>query len=417
MFKNIKTYDKSKKANRNICKGWGIGAVLALSTILPIDALAHNGFLNFCDGAIKCGTGGAGAADSSSGMDSMTNPALTAKQDNNWIVSLGWFRPVINVDTSAAPLGNPVGKQTSKLKDLPDFAAGFTYHFRDNLTFGIAANAAGIGTKYNSSLMGRVALASPKIHTELMYRLFHITPSISSKISDTVSLGAALIIGYADLKTNMATGNLSMTKGNNKRQARIGFGGRIGATWDASELVSFGASIATPVWFKKFTRYSDVAQTSLNTPMNYVIGSAWHVTTSTDLLLDFKQIFFNKVKLIKRTPEEGGFGWRDQKIVMLGVKQRYNLITASLGYNLANSPIKKTSTFVNGLTPAIGTGHITAGLGYKFSDSTELLANGYYAPKRTQTDPGTGDKFSQFGKGTKISLRQYGLAMGVKCNF
>jgi len=46
-----------------------------------------------------------------------------------------------------------------------------------------------------------------------------------------------------------------------------------------------------------------------------------------------------------------------------------------------------------------------------------ISAAGYYSPKNSQTDPGTGDFYSQNGKGTTISLEQWGMQVGLKWKY
>lgn len=61
--------------------------------------------------------------------------------------------------------------------------------------------------------------------------------------------------------------------------------------------------------------------------------------------------------------------------------------------------------------------HFTAGATYAISDRWEVSGSAYFAPKVTQTDPGTGDMFSQFGGGTVITMKQYGGQVGLRWKF
>jgi long-chain fatty acid transport protein len=255
-----------------------------------------------------------------------------------------------------------------------------------------------------------------------MYRLFVLAPSLSGQVSDTSSLGASMQMCYSDFKTDTALPapngqGFVQTKGLYKRQSSFGVGWRIGLTWDASELLTLGASYATPIRFKKFTKYNDVFSGPMDTPENFVIGSAWHLARDTDFLLDVKQVRYKQVKTLGRLPSNNGFGWSDQTIFMAGITQRFDEITGRLGYSYAKSPIKSDRSFANALAPAIAEQHFTAGLSYKSSEKMEWFSNVWYSPKKTQTDPGTGDMFSKGGKNTKISMHQYGFSLGAKYNF
>ena len=385
-------------------------------------ASATNGFLGHCIGPFKCGTGGAGAASATSAVDAMVNPALISKQENNLVMDLRLLHVNLDMDTSSAPIGNKVGKQKTRLTDFPDFSAGAIYKINEQLTVGIAmAASGGMATKYKSPRTNTAFQDSPPFDRTAMYRLAHFDPSISWKLDYNISIGGSLLIGYSDFKTDSAKatpqGVFAQTNGHNKRQNALGYGGRVGLVWDVSHLVSFGASCSTPVFFKKFTKYTDVLLGPINTPINFVIGSNWHITDSVDLLFDVKQVLYKKVKAIGRSPANGGFGWNNQTIFMTGVTKHYDKWSVSLGYSYGKSPISKDKTFANGLFPAIVEQHFTAGLGYKIIENTELRFGGFYVPKKTQTDPGSGDKFSKFGQGTKINMSQYGVFLGTKYNF
>src|SRR5690606_32759501 len=123
---------------------------------------------------------------------------------------------------------------------------------------------------------------------------------------------------------------------------------------------------------------------------------------------------WKKVKAIGRMPEVGGFGWKDQTLLMLGIQHRWNAWTIKLGYSHGNSQIPNNTSFANAIAPAILKNHITGGLSYQFSKKIEGSLNGFYAPRRTQTDPGVGDRFSIFGNGTTIKLSEYGAQATIK---
>jgi len=398
-------------------------AVATLSwSILVQPALATNGFLSHCAGPIKCATGGSGAALPSSAIDALVNPALTAKLDNHLIGEIGLFSPIITMDSSAADLGNKIGKQKSRLTAFPEFSGGTSYKLNDDTVLSVAiASLGGMGTKYKATITEPLAATpAPVFNKGFRYRLIHASPAVAWDATENVALGGGLLLGYADVRTDTAKPvgmALAETTGNNKLKRAFGIGLRVGALWKANELASFGLSYATPTKFKKFRNYNDVFLGSLDTPMNFVVGSAWHVTSDTDILLDIKEIFFKRVKPFKKAPADGGFGWNNQTIYMVGLTHKLQDLSISLGYNYGKSPIRKNRTFANTLAPGIVEHHFNAGVGYKLSATQELYLNGFYVPKKTQIDPGTGDRFSQAGKGSKVSMYQYGIQLGMKYAF
>lgn len=402
-----------------------LSLIISCSSVLFGQVLAENGFLGHCIGPFKCATGGAGVASATSAVDGLINPALISRQSNNWLMNFKMMHVDLSMDTSSAPapIGNRQGKQKSTLSDFPDFSAGISYNVNDELSVALAMTTlGGAGSKYRSPRTNTQVQVSPSFDTTAMYRLIHLSPTVSWNVKDDLSIGVSLILGYSDFKTDSASaesGSIGFvqTNGNNKRQSAFGYGARFGALWDVHDLVTLGVSYATPVWFKKFTKYNDIFLGAINTPMHFAIGSAWHITPDTDFLFDIKQIFYKRVKALGTAPVDGGFGWSNQTVFMIGVTQSYDKWSASIGYNYAKSPIAKDKTFANVLFPAIVEQHFTAGVGYKIMDNVELRLGGFYAPRKTQVDPGTGDKFSQIGKDTRISVSQYGVFLGTKCNF
>ncbi|MBA2628847.1 MAG: outer membrane protein transport protein [Rickettsiaceae bacterium] len=408
----------------NLIKKSILGLTISFSPIFLEPALATNGFSSYCIGPFKCATGGAGAASATSAIDGLINPALISKQDNNWLIDFKLTHLDLNVDTSSAPIGNKIGKQKSVLTEVLDFAAGISYNVNEDLKVALAVASSGGGlTKYKSPRTNIMLQKAPSFDTTAVYRLVHIAPTASWNFRDNMSIGVSFLLGYSDFKTDSASvkpnpeGMLVQTNGSNKQQSAWGYGARLGVVWDTNELLTFGASYSTPVWFKKFTKYNDILLGPINTPMNFVLGSAWHITPNTDFLFDIKKLFYKKIKALGTTPANGGLGWTNQTVFMIGVTQSYDSWSASIGYNYAKSPIAKDKTFANSLFPAIIEQHFTAGIGYKIIENVELLLGGFYAPRKIQIDPGTGDKFSQGGKSTRLSIAQYGFSLGTKYNF
>ena len=133
----------------SLCNKSLLGLIITLSPMALQNALATQGFFSHCSGPMNCGTGGAGATFSTSAIDGLVNPSLLAKQENNVVVSLGLLHVNPTMDSSAAPFGNKIAKQTSTLRNFPDASAGVSYKLPNNLVLGLSLGSGGIGTKYN----------------------------------------------------------------------------------------------------------------------------------------------------------------------------------------------------------------------------------------------------------------------------
>ncbi|MFC1837880.1 OmpP1/FadL family transporter, partial [Thermodesulfobacteriota bacterium] len=140
-------------------------------------------------------------------------------------------------------------------------------------------------------------------------------------------------------------------------------------------------------------------------PETYGIGFAYQVTDRFMIAADVKQIMWSNVmEDFKMTftadssqadPNASGFGlggtvmnatlyqdWDDQTVVSVGFAVKAtDMITLRAGYNHSTNPVP--DMYLNYLFPAIVEEHITAGLGFDFSESSSLNLAMSYAPEVT----------------------------------
>ena len=88
--------------------------------------------------------------------------------------------------------------------------------------------------------------------------------------------------------------------------------------------------------------------------------------------------------------EGAGFGWEDQNVIKIGVKhQLNNKVTLLAGYNHGKAPIPETETAFNVLAPATVEDHLTLGMEYQLSKSSNIAFQYMHAFKNTINGDGT----------------------------
>ncbi len=88
-----------------------------------------------------------------------------------------------------------------------------------------------------------------------------------------------------------------------------------------------------------------------------------------------------------------------------------------LGYNYGRSPVRKDVLFANALSPLMAEHHLGLGFGYDLSERFSVDFGWVHTFTKTLTDDGSGDTFSQGGKGTTASLGIDSLILGVSYKF
>ena len=183
----------------------------------------------------------------------------------------------------------------------------------------------------------------------------------------------------------------------------FGFGAQVGVGYTLNPNISLGAFYHTAVQ----TEYEDVFDFNtdgtyddlkLSQPAEYGVGVAYKKDAIT-VTADVKQIMWSDADGYDK------FGWDDQTVIALGAAYDVSpKLTLRAGYSHAESPIDesfKGATLSNASNPpaqypagnvayfnmmgfpAISQDHITAGLGYKFTDKIGVDLAFVHSPKET----------------------------------
>jgi len=386
--------------------------VLSANSMLISPIFAKNGPLPHGIGS-QFGLGGAGTAVAIEASNADANPAVLTRLDTQLSAFLINLFQTQSLDSSTAPIGNPVGKQTNQLKNSPAAVLGGNYAVNDKWAIGFATSGGATNIKYNAATINPTFLvpANSVFQNEFINTVMLLSPTVAYQPTPEQSYGIGVILGYQTLKTNLATFNNQQTTGAGRVDSATGIGARIGGLWKLNSLVSVGASAATPVRFSQFKKYLDVLPYQFDTPAMFRLGLAFHIY-KTDLLFDVKQINFASVKSLST-----GLGWKNQTVFMVGIQHHLTptwVLTA--GYNYGNSPVRSNNVLINGLTDSIARHHFAVGARYQATKHFDVIASAEMTPTSTYTDNGTGI-LGTSAKGARLKNSDIGILLGAVYHF
>jgi len=338
---------------------------------------------------------------------------------------------------------------------------GGAYKFNRNLSIGMAAVGAGLGTRYDQSQAvcddGNPATngnnffnfncnASDTVGVMLMQ--MQMLPSVAYKINKQHALGASLAIGVQTFRAYglqaFDTLGFSDTNGNLSNRGNdwsYGAGFRLGGLHKFfKNRLNFGWNYASRVYMTNFEKYSNLfaEHGDFDIPEHYALGLAYKFTDKLTVAADVQQINFSDVKSVGNpgpNPADPnnffppgfdvlgknnglGFGWNDQTVYKLGFNYDVDdTWSVRAGVNYGETPIPKSQVLFNMLAPATVEKHITLGASYRPSTSIEWSVNYMHAFENVIKGPTafgpTGSPV--VGENAAISMKQN--ALGVSFAF
>ena len=243
--------------------------------------------------------------------------------------------------------------------------------------------------------------ADNKMNLEQLF----ISPSVAWNATSDHVFGAALNLAHQRFSirglTPFAQPAASESSGNVHNQGtdtsngvgvRLGWIGQIAPQW------RLGATWASKIQ-GRFDKYKGLfaEQGGFDIPANYGVGISWQPAKDWTLGLDYQVIELSDVKSVgnplSQLTAQGqllgstngpGFGWKDVKVVKLGVIHQLNdAWTLRAGYSHATQPIPKSEAFLNVLAPGVVQDHLTAGFTWQASANSEWSAHYTHAFEKT----------------------------------
>lgn len=342
------------------------GAVSGALFALAPNAHATNGDQMLGVTATQWGMGGAVVAAPQDAATTMYNPAGLATlgiKDVRFDMGVGLLNPPRQVNDRDSD---------SDFYLMPAGAAAFNVD--DSLFLGMTMggiSGSGVDFADIAPAPGSQALVTTK-------QSYKIVPGFAYKVSEQLSVGAALQIGYQSLAMHSTSFTLPQTQ-------VYGTGMNAGLIYKVNDMVQLGASWTSKTSMGEFKWNTTAGRYSMtmDMPQSYALGVA--LTPSPGLLveMDVKQIAFSEVmdRVAFQTP--GGassmnFGWSDQTVYAIGVQQEINeKTTVRAGFNYGKSPIGPEDVANNLGSLAITERHLSLGvtrkLGAKVSSSLSYV--------------------------------------------
>ncbi|HEU0186356.1 MAG TPA: outer membrane protein transport protein [Gallionellaceae bacterium] len=347
---------------KKIISGAVSGALFALAP----NAHATNGDQMLGVTATQWGMGGAVVAAPQDAATTMYNPAGLA--------TLGIKE--VRFDMGVGVLNPP--RQVNDRDSDSDFylmpAGAAAFNVDDSLYLGMTMggiSGSGVDFADIAPAPGSQALVTTK-------QSYKIVPGFAYKLSEQLSVGAALQIGYQSLAMHNSTYTLPQTQ-------VYGTGINAGLIYKVNDMVQLGASWTSKTSMGEFKWNTTAGRYSMtmDMPQSYALGVA--LTPSPGLLIemDVKQIAFSEVmdRVAFQTPSgpsSMNFGWSDQTVYSIGVQQEISdKTTVRAGFNYGKSPIGPEDVTTNLGSLAITERHLSLGvtrkLGAKVSSSLSYV--------------------------------------------
>jgi long-chain fatty acid transport protein len=278
---------------------------------------------------------------------------------------------------------------------IPQIA--FTSKIDDKMSWGIMVNAmGGMSTDYRTffDINGLGAGFDPSRQTVDLSGMM-IAPTLSYAVNKDVTLGASLLIGYANLRLGNIYGmNTAVGASATNEGAALAYGVKFGATWKMSDTASFGLVLQPKMSSDELSFFdSFMAAASLGSftgsseivlPTTIGVGAKFAVSKDTNIVADVMQYQWTSVDVFDF------FGWEDQTVLKIGVEHRASdKLTLRAGLNYGKSPIDSSVALQNYPFPAVSESHFTVGMGYKLDNKMTVNAYYLYSPE-TKVDDASG---------------------------
>ncbi len=380
-------------------------AVAVLVALGTQSAFATNGLAPTGLGQTHKAMGGAAAGFATSPMSMATNPAAASFTPDGYDVGLEIFKP----DRSATFKGTAFGAPADVTADgngdemflIPE--AGYKRDMKGGLSVGIVAYGnGGMNTSYESGVpFGAGSFGGlPGTATRIDLKQMFIAPTASYKVNEDVAIGASVNLVAQRFEAEglgAFTGFTSNPAGlaNNGGANSTGVGATIGVQGRLSDKLSAGLAYRSKVDMSKMDEYSGLFPNAgeFDVPAATTAGIAFEATPQTLIVADVQKIEYADVDAIGNSPATPlpfganngpGFGWEDQTVYKIGVKQQLNDGLALMaGYNRGDSPVSGGVTTLNVLAPAVVEEHVSLGFEKRLTPKSKIVGSYIHALENT----------------------------------
>lgn len=328
-------------------------------------ALATNGDQMLGVTATQWGMAGAVVAAPQDAGTIMTNPAGLAElgmKEVRFDMGFGSLNPPRKVNGADSD---------SDYYLIPSGAVAFNVNDKLYLGMGMAG-LSGMGVDFPDVVPGGTNQAM--VTTKQFYK---IAPGFGYKVSDKLSVGAALNIDYQSLA--MYNGMVGAAGLSLPQNQVYGYGMTAGLIYHVNDKVQIGASWVSKQnmgEFKWNTNNGEYRMT-MDGPQQFALGVAFKPSPGLLVEADIKRIQFSKVlgsvPLIHAAGTPGptslDFGWDDQTVYAIGVQKEIDpKTTLRAGFNYGKSPIGAEDVQSNIGSLAVTEKHLSLGVTRQLSE-------------------------------------------------
>jgi long-chain fatty acid transport protein len=340
---------------------------MAAAVALPSLAQAENGMNQIGYGVKSKGMGGVGIALPQDSLAAATNPAGMVMVGDRADVGLEY----VCQDGESVDTAFPQPHRSHRGLWYPQ--AGLNWNIEKEMSFGISIFVPGMFRTHYHHALPSLGIGKVGFKFESLF----ITPSWSMQINQIHSIGLAINICVARLKITGLEGieTLSVDPNhvtNEHWNDQEGISARFGWIAQLTPEWRIGATAQTKTWMGKFKRYKGFLPSNgkFDLPAQLGVGVAWQALPEFVISADILRIFYRDCKQFNHTGSQlpfgstngAGFGWDGLTAYKIGFAwDVWKYLTVRAGYNYGHDPIHTCETWLNQLTLATITHHITAG--------------------------------------------------------
>ena len=388
--------------------------------LMSAPAWGGNGHLLHGIGAMNSSMGGAGVALLQDSLGALhVNPALLAKAQGNQVsFSSEFFQDGLRVE---ARLGNnwATTNPTTQIGVIPAF--GWMSHQdgkRMAIGFGLLG-IAGFRTDYPQDSNNFLLVPQPNGFGHVMtdYSLTKIPIAFAFNVNPKLAIGASfnLYRGTLQITPNpvvipdFSSDGYGWLPDAGYQVARWGIGAQFGFYYEASPMISIGASYTTKHKFGKYEWNTAIVNPSLPSfgrarivdfemdgPQSIQFGVGLHPGKKLSIAADMKFVKYRGVKglggaasgvdLVKHNLI--GIGWQNIWVGMVGAQYKPNeRLALRAGYNHGQSPIKDEFTINSMGTPSTFQKHFCVGVSMALMPHVSADLGFYVVPRETKSGP------------------------------
>ena len=319
------------------------------------------------------------------------NPAsISALEKNEMEFGLGVIMPNSTVSSTVPALGLS-GSTNGKTGSVPAPSMSLVWRRcpMSRVTYGLGMSAVGgAATLYPSTGSPADNPILEGLSKSSTVTVLQVTPTVSYKVSDRLSVGFAPIVDIAGLSLNPMQLGQPASKQIHNYGTRYAWGGgfQMGAYYDFKNHFKTGFMFKSPIWAESLRyhgTYVDApnepvnGEFNLNLPMTLSAGISYDGFKNTIIALDVRYFDYAHTngfrKGIGPTGVVEGLDWESVMSVAIGVERTISKkLKVRAGYCWNENPIPSRSAFLNVSAPLTIEHTISVGGSYAIAKDFEM---------------------------------------------